>query len=380
MLCALAATGQVGSFLYLPALPQIAAEFGAGEAGVQATVAAFLVGSLAGFAVYGPLSDRFGRARMLLAAGVLFVAGSAACALAGDLAALTAGRAVQGLGSVAGIITARAVVRDAFPPDRAARAITALSAVGAVAPALSPVAGALVLLACDWRAGFWATAAIGASATLAASAVLPRSARRAGAGDGALRGIGRVLRSPIWRSCAAINASTNAVFMVMMAGSPFVFMDILGMSALGYALLIGAILTGFALSALRTGPVIARLGSLRTIRRALPLVVAGAAAVAAAALVLPAAWSLGLALALTIAAMGAVVPSGHLALMAPFPDQAATATSLSMLLATLAGAAAVLAYAAAAAGSLPGFGLAIGGHAGLVVLVALTLPAAAEAR
>jgi DHA1 family bicyclomycin/chloramphenicol resistance-like MFS transporter len=379
VLCLVAASGQIGSFLYLPALPRIAAEFDTDEAGVQATVAAFLVGSLFGFAVCGPLSDCFGRARTLLAAAALFVAGAAACALADGLAALTVGRMVQGFGSVAGVITARAVVRDAFPPDRAARAISTLSAVGAISPAIGPVAGALVLSALDWRAGFWLSAGLGAAAGLAGAAVLPRAEARRRAAGGTLGGIGRLFGSPVWRSCAAINASTNAAFMVMMAGSPFVFVEVLGMTPLGYSLLIGAILLGFAAVALRTGPSILRRGAFRTIRRALPLVTLGATAVAVTAALVPSVWTLGLALALMIAAMGIIVPSGHLALMAPFPDQAATATGISMLLATLAGAGAVLGYAAVAAGSLAGFGLAIAAMAGCVILVGLTLPASGDA-
>ncbi|MGD9957450.1 MAG: Bcr/CflA family efflux MFS transporter, partial [Candidatus Nanopelagicales bacterium] len=165
---ALSAFGPVSLDLYLPAFPEIAQSFGVSTGDVQLTFAACLLGLGLGQLVYGPLSDRFGRKPPLLAGLVLYVAASLLCAAAPSLVALTSLRFVQGLGGCAGLVIARAIVRDGFDGPELTRSFSVIASVSMVAPLLAPSAGALVLRTTSWRVLFVVIAAFGAACLVAA--------------------------------------------------------------------------------------------------------------------------------------------------------------------------------------------------------------------
>ena len=106
--------GPLSLDLYLPALPELAADLGASTSAAQLTLTSCLVGLAAGQAVAGPLSDRFGRRRPLLIGLAAYALVSIACAFAGSIAVLIGLRLVQGLAGAAGLVIARAVARDLY--------------------------------------------------------------------------------------------------------------------------------------------------------------------------------------------------------------------------------------------------------------------------
>src|SRR5262249_49772872 len=104
----------ISTDLYLPALPTMAAALDASEGTLPLTISGYLLGSAFGQLFWGPLSDRYGR-RVPVALGVLvFVVGSAGCALSTDGWQIIAWRVVQALGASAGVALARAMVRDLY--------------------------------------------------------------------------------------------------------------------------------------------------------------------------------------------------------------------------------------------------------------------------
>jgi DHA1 family bicyclomycin/chloramphenicol resistance-like MFS transporter len=368
----MALVGQVGSFLYLPALPTISLEFVTDEPAVQRTVVAFFLGSLVGFALFGPLSDRFGHTLMLAAAGVLFVAGCVGSALAPELGALVAARFVQGVGSVAGMITARTVIRDAFPPGEAVRLVSLVSAANAASVAASPILGAFLLTMISWRAGFWVNAAFATFVTVTAVIVLPRSIRRPVADT--LPGIRQIVASPTWRACLLITGGTTSAFMVMMAASPFVFITALGTSPITYSWIMAIVLGGYGVVAVRTGRMAGRLGAKQAMKLAVGPMLFGAVAVTLVAFLAPGMLALTTAMMLMIGSMGVLVPSAHLTMLAPFPNLAGTAACIGMLVSTSCGALAVWVYAETLAGSIAGFGAAIAALTLLSAIGWLLLP------
>ena len=112
--------------MYLPSLPTIAAEFGGNPAAAQFTLASFFIGLALGQALHGPLADRYGRKPPLYAGLALYTVASVGCALAPDIATLTVLRFVQAVGGCAGIVIARAVVRDRFDAHTSARVYSCL--------------------------------------------------------------------------------------------------------------------------------------------------------------------------------------------------------------------------------------------------------------
>ena len=162
LLGALTAFAPMSIDMYLPSLPAIGAEFHAPPGAAQATLAAFFTGLAIGQLFYGPASDRWGRRWPLFGGVALYVAASAACALAPNLESLVAARLFQALGASAGPVIARAVVRDRFDHRQSARVLSQLMLVMGLAPILAPLVGGEVAALAGWRALFWILAAFGA--------------------------------------------------------------------------------------------------------------------------------------------------------------------------------------------------------------------------
>ena len=107
--------GAVGPFaidMYLPALPQVAADLGASPQATQATLSAFFAAFGISQLVYGPLSDQYGRKPPLYVGLVIFLLGTLACALAPTIGTLIAARLVQGIGAATVMVIPRAIIRD----------------------------------------------------------------------------------------------------------------------------------------------------------------------------------------------------------------------------------------------------------------------------
>jgi DHA1 family bicyclomycin/chloramphenicol resistance-like MFS transporter len=157
----------------LPAIPATAADLRAPTQLAQLTVTVFFVGFALGQAVYGSLSDRFGRKPVLLGGIVLFVLASLACALATGIDGLLALRLLQGLGAGAGPVVGRAIIRDLFQGPEMARVMSFAMAAFITAPIVAPSIGAAILSFGSWRWIFLFLALYGA-VMLAVAALLVR--------------------------------------------------------------------------------------------------------------------------------------------------------------------------------------------------------------
>ncbi|MDW8315764.1 MAG: multidrug effflux MFS transporter [Rhodovarius sp.] len=260
----LAAFGPLAIDMYLPALPEMAASLGGDAAAAQQTVAAYFLGVASGQMLYGPLTDRFGRRGPLLAGVGLFVLASLACAAAAGMGQMVLLRFLQALGGCAGMVVARAVVRDLAHLADPVRLMGRLMLVMGLAPILAPLIGSILAAAFGWRAIFLALAGFGGLALLlvllhlpethAAAARIRRSPREVLADYAALAADRRFLAP------ALAGGGAMAGMFAYIAGSPAVFMGGYGLSAGGYAVLFGlnaaAVIGGSQLA----GPLAQRLG------------------------------------------------------------------------------------------------------------------------
>ncbi|WP_421359013.1 MULTISPECIES: multidrug effflux MFS transporter [Agrobacterium] len=170
----LLAFASISTDLYLPAMPGMSAALQTSQGTLQYTVSGYLVGFSIGQLFWGPISDRFGR-RIPVAVGlVLFMAGCAGCALSTTVTQLIAFRLLQAVGACVSVVLARAMVRDLYQRDRAAKFLSTLASVTAIAPLLGPSVGGLILRVADWQAIFWLLVAIG-FATLVALFTIPET-------------------------------------------------------------------------------------------------------------------------------------------------------------------------------------------------------------
>ncbi|MEO6339371.1 MAG: multidrug effflux MFS transporter [Caulobacteraceae bacterium] len=162
LLSALAGMGPAAVDIYLPSLPSMARDFGAPAGQAELTVAAFLLGVCTGQLFHGPISDRIGRRPPLIAATALFMAASIGCVFAPSIQVLIGLRFLQALGSCAGIVLSRAIVRDLYDDRQTLQVLSVLMAVTGVAPVAAPVIGSMILLVGTWRTVFWILAGFGA--------------------------------------------------------------------------------------------------------------------------------------------------------------------------------------------------------------------------
>jgi DHA1 family bicyclomycin/chloramphenicol resistance-like MFS transporter len=160
-LSGLMSLGSLSTDMYLPALPTIAGAYGVSVATVQLTLTTFLIGFCGGQLIWGPIGDRFGRRGPAALGLTLFAAGSIGCALSGSIGQMVLWRTFQAFGASAGPVLARAMVRDLYARDQAARMLSILILVMGVAPLLGPILGGLVLLHWVWQGIFWIQAALG---------------------------------------------------------------------------------------------------------------------------------------------------------------------------------------------------------------------------
>jgi len=170
---ALNALAPISIDMYLPAFPSMAQSLAATHGEVERTLAAYLIGLSLSQLIYGPLADRYGRKPPLVAGLLLYVAASLGCAFAESIGTLTLWRIAQAVGGACGIAIPRAVVRDHYDTQDAARALSMLMLVMGLAPILAPLIGGQMLAFTGWR-GLFVLMASAATLLLMATATTMR--------------------------------------------------------------------------------------------------------------------------------------------------------------------------------------------------------------
>jgi MFS transporter, DHA1 family, multidrug resistance protein len=334
VLAALTGFAPMATDMYLPGLPAIAAEYGGAGARVELTLSAFFTGFAVGQLLLGPLSDRFGRKRPLVLGLTLFTAGSIACANASSIGALVLFRFLEGLGGCAGPVIARAMVRDLWERERAARVLSLMVLIMSLAPLVAPLLGGQVLVFAGWRVIFWCLALFGLSCILAALAVLsetlPFQRRQRGRLTSLVSAYWAPLTSRRYLAYAVSGSIIYCGFFAYLAGSPAVLITYFGVRPDHYGLFFGANVVGIMTMSAINGRLVGRIG----VDRALTIGI-GVAATAGPVLALvalsgapPLAFFLPplFCFVASIGMVGANTMAGCLGL---FPDRAGVASALA---------------------------------------------------
>jgi MFS transporter, DHA1 family, multidrug resistance protein len=333
LLAMLTALGPLSMDMYLPSLPDIAHVLSAPVARTQLTISSYLIGFAAGQMIYGPLSDRYGRRPVLLAAVALYLASTLACAAAQSVDVLIAARALQGISGSGAIVLARAIVRDVYSGVQAARELSLMGSISATAPIVAPMIGGVLQAAFGWRANFICMSAGGLIALVVAARLLPetlRPANRAGSLSffSMMRGYGAVARHRGFLIYLGIITTTYAGLFAWVSGASVVLQGVYGLSPVtfGFTFALGA--AGYMLGAMIATRLVVRLGLDRTIGVGVVVIAAGGLAlVLAVATGIPGLWLVA-AMALYLAGVGLAMPQAMAGALTPFPDRAGTAASL----------------------------------------------------
>ena len=154
LLALLTSLGPLSIDMYLPALPQMASDFGVSTQMVANTLPAYFLGLALGQLIYGPLSDRIGRKPPLYFGLLLYIVASMLCVFATSEWSLIAARILQAIGGCVGVVIARAAIRDRLDMQASAQAFASMMIVMGIAPIIAPSLGAMVLKFFSWHAVF----------------------------------------------------------------------------------------------------------------------------------------------------------------------------------------------------------------------------------
>lgn len=329
---ALSAFGPLSIDMYLPGLPSLNQELGGPAWQVQLTLTACLLGLAGGQIVAGPLSDTLGRRRPLLFGLFLYAVASLLCALAPSTPFLILLRLIQGAAGAAGIVIARAIVRDLFVGDEIVRFFSLTMLINGAAPILAPVIGGQLLNFTSWRGIFLVLMVFGivllAAVAFNLEESLPVERRRTGGLGETLGAFGILLADRHFVGYALSSGLAFAAMFAYISGSPFVLEDIYHVSPQMFSLIFAINALGIVASSQISGRLVGHVSS----RKLLAFGLSGAVAGSLSLLVVVIA-NIGLvgilpAFFIVVASVGFISPNATALALADHPQVAGSASGL----------------------------------------------------
>ena len=329
----LSAVGPFAIDMYLPALPQVAADLGTTETGAALTLTSYFIVFGVAQLIYGPMADAVGRKKPLAVGVAVFFAATVAASQAPTIGWLIAARAFQGLGAATLMAVPRAVIRDMATGPAAARMMAAIMIVISVSPMLAPLTGSAVLAWGGWREIF---AVLAGAALLSLGLILfalpetlPAERRRPVRLAAMAAGAARLLSDRRFLGLTMIGGFGMASFFVFLASASFVYTRQYGLSPTGFSLAFAVNAVGFFSASQFAGRLAERFG----MERVISLAITGfaGAALALSLVVLAGLDALGVVIAglfLANACLGLVIPTAMVMSLDPHPDIAGLASSL----------------------------------------------------
>lgn len=337
--------GALSVDLLLPAFPEMRADLGlaVGSTRISEVVTAFFIGVAVGQLVYGPLSDRFGRRRLLQVGMGVFLVGAVASSLAGSLGALVAGRFVWGLGAAAPRSLAIAMVRDTYEGDRMARTMSLLMATFLLVPVVAPSLGTAVLEVAPWRAVVVLQILLAGGLALwtvrLPETLHPEDRRRVS--PRAMLTAAREVVSH--RTTVGFTIAVSALFGILtgFVGSAEILFDEVFGQADRFALLFGLVGAVLAVGSLANARIVTRIGLERMLVGGCAYIACAATALAALVVATegtPPLWAFLLGLAGLLLGVMVVLPNANTAAMAPLSHVAGMGAAIIGTVSTALGA------------------------------------------
>ena len=331
LLGVLIALPALGTDMYVPAMPALAAAVGADVSAVQFTLTTYFVGLAAGQLAWGPLSDRYGRKPVLLAGLATTLAASIAGSLVDSVAAVAMVRLAQGLGMSSGALIGRTIVRDLYEKEHAAKMLASMTIIFSVVPIAAPVAGGVLAGAAGWNSVFVVMAGVIALLAVLVTRIAetaPAARRSVHPGEIA-RTFFTILTDRRFFSPFLVVFCAHMAVLAWIANSSFTLVSGFGVSPLFFGFLFAFVMVGQIVGAWASSRLVLRLGIPEMLRLgALVMLLAG---LAGAALAYGGVmhWA-----AVTVPFMAVlfgtalIVPNATAAALTPFPQYAGAASSV----------------------------------------------------
>lgn len=220
--------GPLAVHMYIPIMPTIQQAFGVSTVMTTLTFSMVLFVMAFGTLIYGSASDRYGRKPVLMVGLILFVAGSALCAVAWNFEVLIAGRLLQALAAGCGVVLARAIARDVYGPEKLAQVIAYITTAYVLGPTLAPPIGGAVSDFFGWNAVFIVATVIAVFVALLGGTVIRETHHdrvKGGKGATLLRDYITLFRNPVFAGYAFVPALTSGAFFALATYASFLMRD-----------------------------------------------------------------------------------------------------------------------------------------------------------
>lgn len=247
----LSALGPFSIDMYLPGFQAIATDLGTDIEKIQMSLTSFFVGIASGQLIYGPLLDRFGKKIPLVIGLIIYIAASIGCVFIQTADGLILLRFIQALGSCSGMVASRALVRDFFPASETAKIFSLLMLVIGVSPILAPTLGGYVIQLWGWHFIFAFLAVLTTVIALAVVFILPKSKANPQLSlmpKPIISGFWNVLKTREFTIYAVAGGTASSGMYAYLSGSPFVMMEIYGLTEQQYGWVFGLVAAGLIIA------------------------------------------------------------------------------------------------------------------------------------
>lgn len=243
ILGSLTALGPLSIDMYLPAFSAIAEDLETSIASVGLSLTSYFIGISIGQLIYGPLLDRFGRKPPLQIGLIIFLLAALGCALSTSVESLIGMRFILALGGCVGMVAGRAIVRDLFPPNETAGIFSTLILVMGIAPVVAPTLGGFITANFGWQAIFYLLVASGAIMSIVIWQFLDESKGADPTVSLGVKSVFReyfeVIRHRVFLTYAIAAGSASGGLFAYVAGSPTLYMELLGLTETQYGWVFG---------------------------------------------------------------------------------------------------------------------------------------------
>lgn len=332
-LAAAVALGPLSTDMYLPSLPNLTTVFDTTVDRVQITLSVFLYGFAFAQLVYGPLADRFGRKPVMLVGLALFIIASVGCVQSSTIEELILFRFLQALGACGGPVLGRTMVRDIHGPVNAAKVLSMMGSIMALAPAIAPVIGGYMVVWFEWSSTFIFLCCYAVIAFLLITFKVPESL--APENRSSLKPL--VILNNFWtllkhREYIGYSLCCSFIFsglFAFLSGAPFVLIDFFNVPAQHSGIFYAVASCGFLSGTLIAQRIGSRVGINGVLKRGTTLaVISGLTMLLPALFDLHNLWLTTISQICYMVGVGMVMPQAMAGALAPFSKMAGTASSL----------------------------------------------------
>lgn len=245
----LTAFGPFVTDFYLPSMPEMQESFRTSPSMVALSLTMGMLGLSLGQVLIGPLSDKYGRKRLLVLSMLLFALSSVGCILSPNIYVFNLMRLFQGFGGAGGVVLSKSVATDMFTGKELTDFMALLGAINGVAPVVAPIIGGTMTNFTSWQGVFCLLLALGIVLMICCMRLketLPvehRSQKNILHTYGTLF---KVLHNRRYRLSMFSHMAMCFAFFAYISSSPFIFQQLYGLSAFEFSL-------GFGLNALMIG-------------------------------------------------------------------------------------------------------------------------------